>query len=192
MKKRIFALAVVLTCLSILASTTLAYFTDIGTARNVITSGGIGIELIEQQLVGGTLQPWPEMPVPVMPGTAVSKIASAKNLEQPAWIRMNYTVTVYDAAGKTMDVPADELAEVIVIEPDGTEWIRKDGWWYYKAAVNTGETTEPLFEEVVFSGPHMDNKYQNCTVEVIVKAQGVQTANNGESALEAAGWPATE
>ena len=189
MKKRIFALAIVMTCLSILASTTLAYFTDIGTARNVITSGGIGIQVVEQQLVGGTLQPWPETPVPVMPGTAVSKIASAKNLEQPAWIRMNYTVTVYDAAGKAMDVPADELAEVIVIEPDGTEWIRKDGWWYYKAAVNTGETTAPLFEEVVFSGPHMDNKYQNCTVTVDVTAQAVQKANNGATVWEAKGWP---
>ena len=189
MKKRIFALAVVLTCLSILASTTLAYFTDIGTARNVITSGGIGIELIEQQLVGGTLQPWPEMPVPVMPGTAVSKIASAKNLEQPAWIRMNYTVTVYDAAGKTMDVPAGELAEVIVIDANDDAWTQKDGWWYYKAAVNTGETTAPLFEEVVFSGPYMDNKYQNCTVTVDVTAQAVQKANNGATVWEAKGWP---
>ena len=189
MKKRIFALAVVLTCLSILASTTLAYFTDIGTARNVITSGGIGIQVIEQQLVGGTLQPWPETPVPVMPGTAVSKIASAKNLEQPAWIRMNYTVTVYDAAGKTMDVPADELAEVIVIDANDTAWTQKDGWWYYKTAVNTGETTAPLFEEVVFSGPYMDNKYQLSTVVIDVNAQAVQKANNGATVWEAKGWP---
>lgn len=189
MKKRIFALAVVLTCLSILASTTLAYFTDIGTARNVITSGGIGIQVIEQQLVGGIMQPWPETPVPVMPGTAVSKIASAKNLEQPAWIRMNYTVTVYDAAGKTMDVPAGELAEVIVIDANDDAWTQKDGWWYYKTAVNTGETTAPLFEEVIFSGPHMDNKYQNCMVTVDVTAQAVQKANNGATVWEAKGWP---
>lgn len=189
MKKRIFALAVVLTCLSILASTTLAYFTDIGTARNVITSGGIGIQVIEQQLVGGTLQPWPETPVPVMPGTTVSKIASAKNLEQPAWIRMNYTVTVYDATGKTMDVPAGELAEVIVIDANDDAWTQKDGWWYYKAAVNTGETTAPLFEEVVFSGPHMDNKYQNCTVTVDVTAQAVQKVHNGDTVMDAQGWP---
>ena len=189
MKKRIFALAVVLTCLSILASTTLAYFTDIGTARNVITSGGIGIELIEQQLVGGTLQPWPEDPIPVMPATTVSKIASVKNLEEPAWVRMNYTVTVYDAADKVMTVPADELAKVIVIAPDSTAWTQKDGWWYYNTAVNTGETTAPLFEEVVFSGPHMDNKYQNCTVTVDVTAQAVQKANNGATVWEAKGWP---
>ena len=189
MKKRIFALAVVLTSLSILASTTLAYFTDIGSARNVITSGGIGIQVIEQQLVGGTLQPWPETPVPVMPGTTVSKIASAKNLEQPAWIRMNYTVTVYDASGKVMDVSAEELAKVILIEPDSAAWTQKDGWWYYKTAVNTGETTAPLFEEVVFSGPHMDNKYQNCTVTVDVTAQAVQKVHNGDTVMDAQGWP---
>ena len=189
MKKRIFALAIVMTCLSILASTTLAYFTDIGTARNVITSGGIGIEVIEQQLVDGTLQPWPKDPIPVMPGTAVSKIAKVKNLEEPAWIRMNYTVTVYDASGKVMDVSAEELAKVILIEPDSTAWTQKDGWWYYKTAVNTSETTAPLFEEVVFSGPHMDNKYQNCTVTVDVTAQAVQKVHNGDTVRDAQGWP---
>ena len=189
MKKRIFALAIVMTCLSILASTTLAYFTDIGTARNVITSGGIGIQVIEQQLVDGTLQPWPETPVPVMPGTAVSKIAKVKNLEEPAWIRLNYTVTVYDASGKVMDVPADELAKVILIEPDSAAWTQKDGWWYYKTAVNTGETAAPLFEEVVFSGPYMDNKYQLSTVVIDVNAQAVQKVHNGDTVMDAQGWP---
>ena len=189
MKKKMLYIAAILICLSIITSGTLAYFTSQDTARNVITSGGIGIEVIEQQLVDGTLQPWPKDPIPVMPGTAVSKIASAKNLEQPAWIRMNYTVTVYDASGKVMDVSAEELAKVILIEPDSTAWTQKDGWWYYKTAVNTGETTAPLFEEVVFSGPHMDNKYQNCTVTVDVTAQAVQKANNGATVWEAKGWP---
>ena len=192
MKKKILSLGVVVICLAILASGTIAYFSAEDTAHNVITTNGIGINIIEKtESDGGVLTDFPEGGISgVMPGTSVSKIASAKNLEQPAWIRMNYTVTVYDSAGKTMDVPADELAKVILIDANDAAWTQKDGWWYYKTAVNTGETTEPLFEEVVFSGPHMDNKYQNCTVEVIVKAQGVQTANNGSSALEAAGWPA--
>ena len=41
MKKRIFALAVVIICLSVLTGTTLAYFTTADTARNVVTSGGV-------------------------------------------------------------------------------------------------------------------------------------------------------
>jgi len=47
-----------------------------------------------------------------------------------------------------------------------------------------------LFWEVVFSGVNMTNEYQNCTIEIDVDAQAVQTANNGSSVLEAAGWSA--
>ena len=190
MKKRIFALAVVLICLSVLASTTIAYFTDTDIARNVITTGGIDIHIIEQQLVDGKLVDYPNEPIPVMPASAVSKIVSVQNTDEPAWVRMNYTLTVYDAEGKEMDIPADELAKVIVITPDATNWTQKDGWWYYNTAVKGGETTKPLFEEVAFSGPHMDNKYQLCTVVIDVTAQAVQQANNGATVLEAAGWPA--
>ena len=83
-----------LICISILASTTIAYFTDAATARNVITSGGISIRVVEQQLVGDTLTPFPEEPIEIMPGKTVSKIVSVNNIEQAAWVRVNYTVTV--------------------------------------------------------------------------------------------------
>ena len=191
MKKRIFAVAVVLICLSVLASTTIAYFTDTDIARNVITSGGIDIQIIEQQLEDGKLVDYPKEPIPVMPASTVSKIVSVKNTDEPAWVRVIYTVKVLDAAGKKMDIPAEEQAKVIGISPDTSKWTLKDGWWYYKAAVKTGETTSPLFEEVVFSGPHMNNKYQNCSVVIDIDAQAVQTANNGETIWEALGWPET-
>lgn len=189
MKKRIFAMAVVLICISILASTTIAYFTDVGTARNVITSGGIEVNVVEQQLVNGVLRPYPGKLIPVMPAATVSKIVSVQSIGQAAWVRVSCTVTVYDAEGKEMEIPASELAKVIVIEPDSANWTPKDGWWYYNAPIKSGDTTEPLFEEVVFSGPDMDNKYQNCTVEIVVTAQGVQQANNGTTVMEALGWP---
>lgn len=189
MKKKIFAAAVVVICLSVLASTTLAYFTDIDIARNVIKSGGISVKVVEQQLVDGALQPYDDPLIPIMPGTEVSKIVSVQSIEQPAWVRMNYILTVYDAEGKEMDIPADELAKVIGITPDTTNWTMKDGWWYCNIAVKTGETTHPLFEKVVFSGPYMDNKYQNCAVMIDIDAQAVQTANNGESVWDALGWP---
>lgn len=189
MKKKILYIAAIFVCLSIITGGTYAYYTTSDTARNVITSGGIEVNVVEQQLVNGTLQPYPSQPIPVMPATTVSKIVSAQSTEQAAWVRMNYTVTVYDADGNKMEVPADELARVIVIDPDTTNWILKDGWWYCKTAIKSGETTSPLFEEVVFSGPNMDNKYQNCTVEIVVTAQGVQHANNGSSVMDALGWP---
>jgi len=190
MKKKILYIAAIVICLSLITGGTYAYFTTADTARNVITSGGIEVKVVEQQLVNGTLQPYPSQPIPVMPATTVSKIVSVQSSEQAAWLRMNFTLTVYDAEGKEMEIPADELEKVIVIEVDATNWTLKDGWWYYNTAVKGGETTKPLFEEVEFSGPHMDNKYQLCTVVIDVTAQAVQQANNGATVWKALGWPA--
>ena len=190
MKKKILYIAAIVICLSLITGGTYAYFTASDTARNVITTSGVKINVVEQQLINGTLQPYPSQPIPVMPATTVSKIVSAQSIEQAAWVRMNYTLTVYDADGKKMEIPADELAKVIVIESDTTNWTLKDGWWYCITAVKGGEMTKPLFEEVAFSGPDMDNKYQGCTVVIDVIAQAVQKANNGATVWEALGWPA--
>lgn len=191
MKKRILAIAVVIICMSILASVTIAYYTDSATARNVITSGGIDIEVLEQQLVDGELVDYPDEPIPVMPTGEVSKIVSVQSNQQTAWIRANYTITVYDAENKVMQISADELDKVIVIEPDGEKWTEKNGWWYYNTAVETGKMTDPLFEKVAFSGPHMDNRYQGAKVVIDVAAEAVQKANNGETVMDALGWPET-
>jgi hypothetical protein len=43
MKKKIFALAVIAICLSILASASMAYYVSEGTAHNVISSSGVDI-----------------------------------------------------------------------------------------------------------------------------------------------------
>lgn len=184
MKKKILYIAAIVICLSIITSGTLAYFTAADTARNVITTGGISVRVIEQQMVNGTLQPYPSQPIPMMPSAEISKIVSIRNLEEPAWIRVNYSVTVTNAAGKQLQISPEELERVIVITPDTASWTRKNGWWQYHAAVGTGETTKPLFEKVLFSGPDMDNKYQNCTVQIDITAQAVQTAHNAE-----AFWP---
>ena len=48
MKKRIFLYAIVGICLSVAISGTLAYFTDEEVAHNIITSGGVNIEVIEK------------------------------------------------------------------------------------------------------------------------------------------------
>lgn len=189
MKKKFLCIAALFSCLSIIAGGTHAYYTATDTARNVITSGGVDIEILEQQLVDGTLQPYPEQPIAMMPNTAVSKIVSVQSIDESAWVRMNYHLTVYDREGRKMEIPAQEQEKMIVITPDTTNWTWKDGWWYYNTALKTGETTKPLFEEISFSGKDMGNQYQLCTVQVYVNAQAVQTANNGDSVLKALGWP---
>ena len=124
-----------------------------------------------------------------MPGSAVSKIVSVKNLDEPAWVRMAYTVTIRDASGNVVELSAQQRDQIITIDTDPANWTYKSGWWYCKKALATGEESKPLFTEVTFSGSEMGNAYQNCTVLIDVTAQAVQKVNNGNTVLDAAGWP---
>lgn len=189
MKKKLLYLAAVLICLSLMTGGTLAYFTAEDTARNVITTGGVQVTVVEQQLVNGQLMPYPDGPVCVMPGARVSKIVSVRNAQEDAWVRMNYEIIVYDAQGERMQIPQETLKTVIRIDHDETNWTLVGDWWYYNSALEEGQITEPLFQSVDFSGPDMGNEYQNATVEILVTAQAVQLANNGSTPAQAAGWP---
>lgn len=192
MKKRIFALAVVMICLSILASTTLAYFTDTAMARNVVTSGGVDIAVEEWQETPNGLVPYPSQPIAVMPATSVSKIITVRSREAQCFIRAKLNFTLKDADGKEIELSVDAMDKIIHLAMNRSDWTEKNGWWYYGGTVDTDGVTKPLMTGVLFDGPNMTNAYQNCTVTIDVVAQAVQAANNAASALEAQGWPETE
>ena len=191
MKKRIFAFAVVVICLSILASTTLAYFTDTAVARNVITSGGVDIAIEEWQETPEGMIPYPDQHIRVMPATQVSKIVTVRNLDAQSFIRVKLELTLQDSNDQLMDIDAEEMEKIIHLIMNNQDWTEKDGWWYYGAAVNTNEVTLPLMTAVEFDGPNMTNEYQKTTLQIHVIAQAVQAANNGTNAMEAMGWPET-
>ena len=184
MKKKIFAIAVIVLCLSILAGGTLAYFSTTDTARNVITSGFVEIELIEKHIdESGAEIDFPDEPIAgVMPGSKVSKIVSVTNTGADAWIRVLVEKKVTSAAGEGLNT------DVVTFQVDETKWLLKDGYYYYRIPVSPNESTDILFDEVYFSTA-MGNEYQGCKTEIIVSAQAVQTANNGTTVEEAAGWP---
>ena len=191
MKKKILLVAVTAMCIAILASGTLAFFTAEDVVHNVITTSSVNIEIEEWQHQVGN--PYPDAPIRVMPSVTVSKIATIKNLDAEAFIRAKFDVVITREDGSVMQLAPETLASIITLTMNGEDWLRKSGdgvWWYYNDSVAPGDSTEPFFTEVVFDGPNMTNEYQNCTVEVIVKAQGVQKANNGRDPLEASGWPA--
>ena len=188
MKKwKIVALCTVLACLSIVASGTLAYFTAQETAHNVITSGGVAIQLIEQtRNEDGSLGPWENME-DVMPGAVVSKEVTVKNTGvSAAWVRVSVTKTITLARG-VQGTPDPSLLELNI---NTTDWTEQGGYYYYNHSLLPGETTTPLFTTVTFDAVKMDNEYQGSKAFIDVKADAVQVANNGTTALTAAGWPA--
>ena len=190
MKKKMFVLAALAIILATLAGGTLAYFTVSETAHNVITTGGVDIELVEKTLdENGKEVPFPKNGLTgIMPNTTASKIVWVENTSgSEAWIRAKLDFEIIGADGKELPLTDEEGHDMIGYTTEGG-WRMKDGWVYYSKPVAPDGKTLRLMEEVVFN-PIMDNRYQNCTVHIDITAQAVQTANNGETVLEAQGWP---
>lgn len=196
-KKRIVSLAVILLCLSIMGTGTLAYFTDSTTAHNVITTGNIDIELQETQLQDGKEVAYNQEVFGVMPGTDVSKIVRVSNEgNNDAWVRVAVTKQITLADGTL----CKEDPNLIIRYNLGTapeQWTyaqdkqTKEYYYYYNSILKAGQETTPLFKDVLFDRK-MGNEYQNSTAQVYVYAQATQVDNNGTTVFEAAGWPEAE
>ena len=188
MKKKVAAGAVLAICLSILIYTTIAYFNTADTARNVITSGNIKIQLQETALVDDSEIPFEESQdvYNVMPGQEVSKIVRVENTgDNPAYIRISVDKAIQLAEG----TQGDPDTNLISIDYDSRNWTPgNDGYYYYNKPLAAGATTEPLFRNVIFD-PTMGNMYQDSKAVIKVSAQATQVKNNGATVFDAKGWP---
>ena len=189
MKKKILVIAFIAVCLSIVAYSTTAFFSVDDTATNVITMGNIKIELEELAIPddGGDPVPFGDV-IDVLPGTNVSKIVQVKNTgNNSAWIRISIDKAIELAEGVNGEVDV----ALVSLNVNTENWTELDGYYYYNTALNAGETTEPLFTTVSFAS-NMGNIYQQSKAIIKVFAQATQTANNGETVFNAAGWPAEQ
>lgn len=192
MKKKILLISAVVICLALAVSGTLAYFTSEDTAHNVITSGGVNIELVEKMRgENGALVNFPKEGIKgVMPGTDVSKIVSVKNTgANEAWIRVRVEIAIKGSSGADLPSTIEGGGPVILYTAHESWILGEDGYYYYQSPVAAGESTEILFDTVTFAS-QMGNEYQNCVANIVISAQAVQTANNGETVSDAQGWPA--
>lgn len=185
LNKKTIVLAAAIVCIAaMLAAGTLAYFVAEETAYNVITTGTLDMILHEETDNG---EPWPEKGITgVVPGTQVTKKVYVENdgtVDFYARIKVEKAITAAEG------VEAELNFEHITLDINTEKWTenKKDGYYYYNTALKPGEATEPLFTAVSF-GPELGNEYQNCTVEITVYAEAVQSKNNGDSALTASGW----
>lgn len=190
------ALGLVLAFLSV-GMGTYAYFTDVFTVHNVITTGNVDIELIDRTLTAdGEETTFPDPAdengvADIMPTETVSKLVRVANTgENEAWVRIALDIVITaENGGRLTNELSGGTPAVAINFGQNTGWVSgEDGCWYYSTPLQPGESTPNLFETVTLTR-EIGNEYQNCTVEINVQAHAVQVANNSTSVTEAKGWP---
>ena len=187
-KKKMIAMMALVIVIAIIGTGTLAYFTTRVVTHNVITSGGVGITLVETMLSSdGKTEIEYKDPTGVMPGEPVSKIVRVHNDDADAYVRVKVDISVEKGSA------AVPVGNAISIDYNSDAWTYADGWYYYNDILPGGQTTPALFEEVELSGDNMGNEYQNAKIYVNVYAQAVQAQNNAptveKDVTTVQGWP---
>lgn len=176
-RRRVAISALIVLMAALIAGGTLAYFTAEETAYNVITTGNLDMTLHEETTGGEAF-----------PTEGISGVMPGENVDKKVYIENSGNVGMFVRISVETKIVPDTLSlKYITLDLNTTDWTEQDGFYYYNRVLEAGETTAPLFTQVSFD-KNMPNEYQACKVMIDVKAQSVQSRNNGDSALTAAGW----
>lgn len=181
-KMKFLAIAYIAIVFTFCTQGTLAYYSTVGRATNVVTSGDIEF-IIHETTDQGT--EFPKEGVYIVPGDIVSKEVSIENIcTHPFYLRVKIVYGV-----DSQELSADECFKLNI---DESNWQYVDGWYYYKGVVEPGETTPDVFSKVEIVGNKVDNSYLGKTLTLSVVAHAVQSENNpveGTDTFTASGWP---
>lgn len=182
-KLKILIIALVAMMMSFISTSTLAYYTTMGKATNVVTSGNIQFIIHEMTDQG---KEFPKEGVYVVPGDIVSKKVSIESdCDHPFYLRVKMVYGI-----DSRELTAEDCFKLNI---NTEHWVLHDGWYYYTGIVNPGETTPDVFSHVEMVGARIDNSYIGKTLTLTVKAQAVQSENNpitDGNTYTASGWPA--
>ena len=182
-RRKILAMAIVAVLLMMFSTGTLAYYTVIGTATNVVTSGEIRMKIQE---TGADGKPFPKEGVVVIPGDTVAKEVTINNIcGHPFWLR----VELVQGSSKEQNLSAAKAMQILDLNEK--DWTLKGNYFYYNHILQPGKKTEPLFTKVHISGENVDQHDVGTAMTITVKAEAVQSEHNpAQHAWEASGWPA--
>lgn len=180
---KIFVVALVAAMMTFVSTSTLAFYSTVGRATNVVTSGNIQFIIHEMTDQG---KEFPQEGVYIVPGDVVSKKVSIENdCEHPFYLRLKVVYGV-----NSQELSSEDCFKLNI---DEEHWeLNEDGWYYYNAVVEPGETTPEVFSHVEIVGSKVDNSYLGKTLTLTVRAQAVQSENNpitDGKTYTASGWP---
>ena len=140
--------------------------------KNIIKMGKVDLEVVEDKNQNNFT---------IKPGDTIDKTIRIKNSgNHPLYVRAKVIITVDN----------NELNNnEITINVDNTKWTYNNGYYYYNEILYGNEISDYLFTKIHIDEVKIDNSYLNKNFNIKVLTQGVQSENNGDSALEAFGWP---
>ncbi len=179
-KSRLLLIAIAAILLTALTQPTRAYYTVVGKATNVVTSGDIQLQIHEKTADGSD---FPGEGVYVIPGDIVSKQVSVENVcTHPFYLRVKLV------GGTTNEALLPD--DCLKIDIDTQNWTYVDGYYYYKNNLEPGETTPALFTQVEIVGSKVDQSHIGATLSLTVNAYAVQSEHNPAAfPWDASGWP---
>ena len=181
-KIKIFVVALVAALMTFISTSSLAFYTTVGKATNVVTSGNIQFIIHEMTDQG---KEFPIEGVYIIPGDIVSKeVTIESDCSHPFYLRVKM---VYGVNSRELS-----LEDCFKLNINEQHWVLHDGWYYYNGIVNPGETTPNVFSHVEIVGDTVDNTYIGKTLTLTVNAQAVQSENNpitDGKTYTALGWP---
>ena len=180
-KSKLLLIALAAILATVLTQPSLAYYTTIGVATNVVTSGNIELAIHEKTADGSD---FPEEGVYIIPGDIVSKQVYVENVcGHPFYLRVKLVT------GTNNDALTPE--ECMKLDIDTENWTYRDGYYYYNHILNPGEMTSALFTQVEIVGSKVDQTHIGSTLQLTVNAYAVQSENNpAQHPWDASGWPA--
>ena len=178
-KLLLIALAAIL--MTVLTQPSLAYYTTIGSATNVVTSGSISLKIHEKTADGSD---FPAEGVYIIPGDIVSKQVMVENIcDHPFYLRVKVVSTSNNEA-----LSAEDCLKMNI---DIANWTYLDGFYYFNQILQPGEMTPALFTQVEIVGSKVNQTHIGSTLSLTVNAYAVQSENNpADCPWDAAGWPA--
>ena len=182
-KIKIFVVALVASLMAFIGTSTLAYYSTVGKATNVVTSGNIQF-IIHEMTDQGT--EFPTEGVYIVPGDIVSKKVSIESdCSHPFYLRVKIVYGI-----DSQELTSEDCFKLNINEEFWT--LHEDGWYYYNGIVEPWDTTPEVFSHVEIVGSEVDNSYLGKTLTLTVDAQAVQSENNpltDGNVYTASGWP---
>ena len=165
------------------ASVSYSFVVKSTTNSNIIKFGSLKLKLIETTIINGEEKEISDGYEDELKPEASRRVRVKNVGKHPMYLRFSLTTYVIKNNAKV------SINNLVSYDINSTDYVYKDGWYYYKKALSPGETTENLITKIYFDVDAVKQQYEHGRLNFDVDVGAVQSENNESDVLEVEGWP---